>query len=250
MKKIVFVMMFLMTSMLVYSQSKTYKVKQGETLESVAYKHGIPVETLLQANPQALDNFHIGMKLLIPAANYGNLPAEETVVVKGDRPDSRQGRGCGTFDLGFQYVMIGGDAKVLFKDFNWGMNTEMGYRYYLHHNMFVEGLLGYRMYSMWMIDKSTITVHNITLPIHLGATIDVTDKFALRPFWGPRVDFPVKSKIENGSFSESAGVDIGVSLEFGLDLKFNNWGIRTRYGLGVGEYKNINYLSIGVIAGF
>ena len=82
MKKIVVVMMFLMTSMLVYSQSKTYKVKQGETLESVAYKHGIPVETLLQANPQALDNFHIGMKLLIPAANYGNLPAEETVVVK------------------------------------------------------------------------------------------------------------------------------------------------------------------------
>lgn len=250
MKKIVFVMMFLMTSMLVYSQSKTYKVKQGETLESVAYKHGIPVETLLQANPQALDNFHIGMKLLIPAANYGNLPAEETVVVKGDRPDSRQGDGSVVLDMGFQYVMIGGDAKDFFKDFNFGLLSEVGYRYFLHHNVFVEGLLGYRYYSMWMINDASINVHNITLPIHFGAAFDVTDRFGLRPFFGPRVDFPVASRIEQGSYSESADAEIGVTLEFGLDFQFDNWGLRTRYGLGVGEYKNLNYLSIGAYVGF
>ena len=100
-----------------------------------------------------------------------------------------------------------------------------------------------------MKNDATENVHSLTIPIHLGGHIDVSDNFGLRPFFGPRVDIPVSSKIEYRGKSQSADVDPGVTLEFGLDFQFNRWGIRTKYGLGVGENKNLNYLSIGVTAG-
>ena len=164
--------------------------------------------------------------------------------------EDRKGHGAVTMELEFQYVMIGGDEKDLFKDFNCGMATAMGYRYYLHNNFFVEGLFGYRWYSLWMVNDASTTVHNLTLPIHIGGYIDVSDKFALRPFFGPRVDIPVASKVEYKGKSQSADVDPGVTLEFGLDFQFNDtWGLRAKYGLGVGGYKNQNYASLGFTVG-
>lgn len=236
-----------MASVTTFAQSKTYTVKAGETIESIAHKHGVSVPALLQANPEAAENCYVGMKLIIPSGKQAMMG--ETVVAKGERLDSRQWHGSFATEIEFQYVMIGGDAKDLFKNFNCGMSADFGYRYYLHHNLFIEGLVGYRWYTLWMINNATEDVHNITMPIHLGAYIDVTEKFGLRPFFGPRVDFPVSSRLKYGGNSVSAGVKTGVTLEFGLDFQFNNWGIRAKYGLGVGEYKNLNYASIGFTAG-
>lgn len=247
MKRFFIIMMLVMASVTVFAQSKTYTVKVGETIESIAHKHGVSVAALLQANPEAAENCYVGMKLIIPSGKQAMVG--EAVVVKGDKLDSRKGEGSFVGEVSFQYLLFGGGTSDFYKGFRGGMSTNFGYRYYVHHNVFMEASLGYRWYTYETINKFTTTVHNITLPIHIGGYLDVTEKFGLRPFFGPRVDFPVSSRIKYGSLSDSADVKIGVTLEFGLDFNFNNWGIRTKYGLGVGDYKNMNYVSIGFTTG-
>lgn len=247
MKKILFVLVLMVASVTAFAQSKTYKVKAGETIESVAHKHGVSVMSLLQANPEATENLYPGMKLVIPNGKY--VVEEGNVVVNGDQPDSRQGRGSFSLETEFQYVMITGDAKDFYKGFNCGMSADVGYQYYIHNNLFVDGFVGYRWYTLNLVNDATENVHNITLPIHLGAHIDVSEKVGLRPFFGPRVDFPVSSRLKYRGDSVSSGRKTGVTLEFGIDFLYKDWGIRAKYGLGVGDYKNQNYVSIGVAAG-
>ena len=150
----------------------------------------------------------------------------------------------------FQYLLFGGDVKDYYKDFNMGISVaSLGYRYFINNVFFIEGFVGYRGYWYSTVYKYTTTVHNITLPIHVGGHLNITEKFGIRPFFGPRIDFPVSSKIEYGGNSTNANVKTGVSLEFGLDFQFKNWGIRAKYGMGVGDYKNMNYVSIGGVVG-
>lgn len=247
MKKILFVLVLMLASITVFAQSKTYTAKAGETIESIAYKHGVSLESLLQANPGVTENFYVGKKLVIPSGN--KVTGNTTVTVNDAKLVSRKGQGSFISGVEFQYLLFGGGTSVYYKDFKCGLSTEFGYRYYLHHNVFLEGSLGYRWYTFETINRITTNVHNITLPIHLGGYLDVTEKFGLRPFFGPRVDFPVSSKISGGGYSGSADTKIGVTLEFGLDFQFSSWGIRAKYGLGVGDYKNTNYVSLGVTYG-
>lgn len=239
----------MMASVTAFSQSRTYKVKAGETLESIAHKHGISISAMMQANPHAVDNCYTGMILTIPS-DKATTTKTNIITVRGERTDTRKGQGSIAYEIEFDYVLISGAYKDYFKNFNCGMSTDIGYRYFLHNNLFVEGLFGYKWYSLWMVNDVSTTVHNLTLPIHVGGHIDLSDNVGLRPFFGPRIDIPVASRVEYRGYSESANVTTGVTLEFGLDVQFSNWAIRTKYGLGVGENKDLNYVSLGAIVGF
>lgn len=241
MKKFLLLFVLMTASLLSYAQTRPYVVLPGETLESVAHKNGISVSSLIQANPGAMENFYPGMKLNIPTKKSGLT----WIRVHGDKngwSDDRRGHGSVIMELAFQYVMPGGDTKDFFKGFNFGVLTDFGYRYFMHNNVYIEGLVGYRGYLLYPKGTTkSLNVHNITLPIHLGGYIDASENFALCPFFGPRIDFPV---------SDDLDVGVGVTLEFGLDFKINTGAIRAMYGLGVGDYKNLNYLSIGYMSYF
>ena len=264
MKKILFVFaLFAMVSVAAFSQSKTYRVKKGETIESIAYKHGISVGALLQANPHALDNCYVGMQLVIPSAsyNYGAAETQPAVSVKRPRVNSRQGDGDFATEVDVQFVWMKLDPRRS-SDIGFGLGADVGYQYYMIHNLFIEGFVGYRWYMLWMDDSDVAQkVHNISFPVHLGGHIDVTDNFGFRPFFGPRVDIPFTARDKNGNRGgktrasggpQGPGFDpgVGVTLEFGLDFQFGDWGIRTKYGMGVGKYKDSNYATIGVIGAF
>lgn len=249
MKRYFIILMLVMLSTTVFAETKIHAVRKGETIESIARKYGVSTSDLISANPQIVgSNADVGMELINPSGKYV-LEDTNITTARGKSTDSRQGHGSFIGGAEFQFLLFGGGTSDYFKDFKWGMSTEHGYRYYIHHNVFLEASLGYRWYTYETINRITTTVHNITLPIHLGAYLDVTEKFGLRPIFGPRVDFPVSSRIKNGNNSASAGVKTGVTLEFALDFQFPDWGIRAKYGLGVGEYKNMNYVSIGLIYG-
>ena len=250
MKKILFLLMLMLASTTSFAQTKAkiHTVKRGETIESVANKYGIDIYDLINANPQTDGNYcYPGMKLLIPGKKYY---IEDITMMSGQNQlDSRQGKGGFLGEASFQYLLFGGGTSDYFKGFRGGLSTNFGYRYYVHHNVFMEGSCGYRWYSFETINRINTTVHNITMPIHLGCYIDVTEKLGLRPFFGPRVDFPVATRMRYGGHSYSDDTNIGVTMEFGLDFHFVDWGIRAKYGLGVGDYKNMNYVSIGITYG-
>ena len=251
MKKILFILILVMASATAFAQSgtKTHKVKKVETIASIARKYGISTSDLILANPHIdVSESYVGAKLTIPSKNITKEDAS-TTAPRGKNTYSRQGEGTFIGGVEFQYLLFGGGTSDFFEGFRGGMSTDFGYRYYVHHNAFLEGSVGYRWYTYETINKITTTVHNITLPIHVGGYLDVTEKFGLRPFFGPRVDFPVSSRIKYSNFSDSADIKVGVTLEFGLDFQFTDWGIRAKYGLGVGDYKNMNYVSVGIIYG-
>lgn len=60
-----------------YSQSLKHKVKDGETIASIAQKYGVTVDALKKKNPTLSVTFYSGMELIIPVkptnnANSGN----------------------------------------------------------------------------------------------------------------------------------------------------------------------------------
>ena len=117
-------------------------------------------------------------------------------------------------------------------------------------------MLGWRGMSLSRKKTSIhFDAHCITIPIHVGGLIPVTEKAGFAIFFGPRIDIPVSAKIEQGNNSQKADHSVGITLDFGIDLKYSDWGsIRIQYNLGLGGdksvSKNINAVSIGLNYGF
>lgn len=261
----------LCTTLCLAQTERTHTIMRGETLESVAKKYGISLEELKNANPGAEKVFYVGMSLRIPnsAENKhsvtitGNEPVE-TIEPTNNPTNSHKkegmyalgGSGTITGDVNFQFLMPSDDIVKLYDGFNFGMCFDFGYRYYIHNNFFAEGMLGYRGMSLSRKKPSMhFDAHCITIPIHVGGLIPVTEKAGVAILFGPRIDIPVSTKIEQGNNSQKADGSVGITLDFGIDLKYSDWGsIRIQYNLGLGGdksvSKNINAVSIGLNYGF
>ena len=259
--------------------SITHTIMRGETIESIAKKYNITVEDLKRANP-ALEKMHyVGMTLKIPTLQTSSpvtTTAETNVKerdVKSENPTSSVlptsnshpnegmfsygGKGNLISDLNFQFIFLADKfLDAFYEGFNLGMNPDIGYRYYLHNNVFVEGMLGYK--GMFLSNKngdSKASLHCISIPIHIGGLLPITEKFGIAPFLGPHLDIPVKKKIEiDGQSQKGEKGNVGITLDFGLDIKFSDWAIHGQYCLGLGSAisvsNNINAACIGVSYGF
>ena len=62
-------------SAVVSAQEVTHVIQRGETLESVAAKYHVSVETIKSRNPYCTEMFFAGQKLTIPAAASSEAPA-------------------------------------------------------------------------------------------------------------------------------------------------------------------------------
>lgn len=274
MKKLVFCITVLMlyTAMCLAQTEKTHTIMRGETLESVAKKYGIPLEDLKKANPGAEKVYYVGMSLIIPKISEN----KQAVAITEDKPteviaptnnptNSHEKKGMyalggsGTVigDFAFHFLMPADDIlRKLYDGFNLGFCIDFGYRYYIHNNFFAEGMLGYRNFTLSRKKPSMhFNSHCITIPIHVGGLIPITEKAGIAALFGPRLDIPVSTKVEEGTNSQNVeGTSVGITLDFGIDLKFTDWAIRVQYLLGLGGdksvSKNINGVSVGVNYGF
>lgn len=84
MKKIgIIALLFFLTTVIVAAQSKTHKVLEGETIESIASKYLVTPFDIYALNPDAKSKFQVNMILVIPSSRVKNeaKPAETKEVI-------------------------------------------------------------------------------------------------------------------------------------------------------------------------
>lgn len=268
-------------ALLTFAQSQiTHTVVRGESLEGIANKYNVTVESILEMNPDAKDLFFVGLKLNIPSPsektsvpisdNLEQPISQNTLVEQSITPISAQptrslvdnasvdkdpnvynkaGHGNVTPDMNFLYITNAPKEN----SFSGGFSIGLGYRYYFHDNIFAEGTLGYKFAtSFGSVDALGKSVrfssdeHDITVPIHLGAYVPTSNKFGLGFIAGPRIDIPVANKSEYNHEKQNVKLPAThVSLEFGVDFMFKGIGVRVMYGVGLAEFDKSQRISIG-----
>lgn len=66
MKKLVTIVVMLLSFTELMAQQITHTIQRGETIESIAQKYNVSVDALKKANPQVAEMIFVGMKLTIP----------------------------------------------------------------------------------------------------------------------------------------------------------------------------------------
>lgn len=72
------------------SAGGSYVVKSGDTLNRIAYAHGVGVDDLKQANGLSKSMIQVGQKLKIPAAGSAGAAAADPVVTASVKPDANK----------------------------------------------------------------------------------------------------------------------------------------------------------------
>ena len=277
MKRIILFTLFFISVFTSQAQTmKSHTIARGETIESIAKKYGITLEELLKANPGVERMHYVGMALKIPTIQQTLSTSTDTEKVKDPvetksliQPNSsgtesihddgmytHAGKGNIIGEVNFQFIQPMDELEDFYDGFNFGMCFYMGYRYYPHNNFFVEGMLGYRFFGLSRKSPSmSMTYHCISIPIHAGALLPLSEKFGIAPFIGPRIDIPVKTKSKIGGQSQKEkNGDVGITLDLGADIKFSDWTIRAQYCIGLGGdesiSKNLNAFVVGLSFGF
>ena len=70
--------------------SDQYTVVSGDTLNRIAYKHGVTVEALKAANNIKTSNIRIGQKLVIPSKVYENLAPDQTTTASVTKVETKK----------------------------------------------------------------------------------------------------------------------------------------------------------------
>lgn len=252
-------------------QVTTHTVAPGETLASIASKYGVSVETLTETNPETKKHLYTGMSLAIPSAKKNN---EQPVVIPAPTPtptpvptpapnydvtystkEGNAGKASVASEVQFGYLIpsLGDASEFMESAFSAAMSIAMGVRYYPVDNIYVEGMAGWK----WITettgfkgtkysDKTHYTIHDITLPLHVGVSIPSSGKISLGLFGGTRIDIPVSSKQEFHSASSKIDMPVTALIEVGLDIKFKeNGGLRLQYDYSPSKSNKYSLISIG-----
>lgn len=274
MKRLINFMCLFVFAISVFAQSLVHTVQAGETLESIAKKYNMSVYRIQQANPESQNYFYIGMKLNIPGKRESKSKEESQSVVSSQqqivddthytsRFYNMQNHGSVIEEVSFSDMISTGDAKDLLAGFSFGVSVNFGYKYFLHNNFFVEGMLGYsgRIMQSDIVKTGndfSMNLHNITLPIHVGGFLPVSDKLAFGFFAGTRFDYAIagngESDGEKIKFSDIKKVEnfkcLTPYLELGVDICLKS-GAAIRFTYGHGLSKNfskelgMSYISVG-----
>lgn len=273
MKKIFLSLIVLMLSVSVFAQAVVHTVQRGETLESIAQKYGVTAQDLLNANPDAKEYLYTGMKISIPTvqktvANNEEKPVATQTATSTYTPStsfsvSDEGfynmKGKGGFVMGSMISWLFPTSDQCQK-FNLGFAIEAGYCYFVHKNVYLEGLVGYGLHSytykseyikgLGSVGGGQLMWHGINLPLHVGGFLPCSKKSAFSVYGGPRIQFAVAGEKEENKQKVKIGDIKGFSrvtayVELGLEFQYNDYAWGIVYDLGMGDtHKKENNLSI------
>ena len=213
MKKLLTIILMLMSVLVTQAQQVSHTIQRGETLESIAQKYHISVDALKQANPDAVDVFYVGMKLIIPTTQLEGKNVEPTYVEEANpaqngsaisrnyseqnqTPSNVSSDGEGglrntwhlAFRLGpafYKTEKTGGMKKEYgysstFSQ-SWGYEVSLGAHYYILDNLYATAMLGYyqassslSMNAIGSHNSTSVVSHNISMPIEIGAFLPVS----------------------------------------------------------------------------
>lgn len=236
-KRIFVCTMVIFVPMVIWSQAfVSHIVERGETLESIAQKHGVTTKQLHEANPDINDFFYVGMKLNIPNTHNKDvpmtstaeteipnthekeIPAQTTYLENKTRYvpttsviDSKKNTWHFFFRLGpsiFKTQKSGSMVRDNSSSYSHsvGFEVTIGAHYYIYDNFFLSGGLGYysnsssaTISSIGSSTTSEVSSHNIILPIEVGALIPISNKFGFVLEAGPSLAYAVGGKFKFGS---------------------------------------------------
>lgn len=151
------------------------------------------------------------------------------------------------YDAAFGYIMPDLPEGTKNK-FSFGFNINVGIRYNIQDDIFAEALLGYKpifISNEYKVGKysenTTIQIHDISIPIHIGYKIPVSFKYPIQVYAGPRIDIPVSSKCEIDNKKQDINVPTTVLIEGGVRVG----QVNIRYGYCPSDKLKYSMISIG-----
>lgn len=247
----------------------THIVQRAETIESIANKYGISVADIQKANPDVKNYFYVGMQLSIPSKTVSKTPENTqsqneqsnqpilsqsqqsqlsfvpTTTDKGNNGESRVG--TGTFVGEMSMLNLQTNLPSTFKS-NWGSHIALGYRYFLHNNIFAEGFFGWQQHVNW--EKGTgggdYTIHYLILPIHAGVFYPLSENWGVGFLIGPRIFFPISAKYNVGKSSEKIETETVVGLDLGIDIAYKEYCFRPVFNIGLGSNNKTQMIMLGL----
>lgn len=234
-----------------------YKIQRGESVESIAKDHGVTVDDIIKANPNADGTFYAGMKIIIPARRnevkeevHNNQVADNGVsamnapeVANTDNDTHKLGDVDFVVENIFSYQGFSGDGG---KGFSGGLGFEvaLGAKAWLSETAYLKGLLGYKGRYLWYKSSTaramtgdkhasgTFDSHSIYLPLYIGAKINNIFIEA-----GPYFDYIVygKSEFSSGKNKMKGKVKDG-KFSTGLSVKAGYNGFGVSFGLGLTDF--------------
>ena len=97
MKKLITIVVMLLSFTELMAQQITHTIQRGETLESIAQKYNVSVDALKKANPDISEMFFVGLKLTIPnvqpmaeTINHNNVESPKAVESTQERNNDVQ----------------------------------------------------------------------------------------------------------------------------------------------------------------
>lgn len=211
-----------------------YKIQRGESIESIAKDHGVTVDDIIKANPNADGTFYAGMKIIIPARRnevkeevHNNQVADNGVsamnapeVANTDDETHKLG------DIDFigesivSYQEFNGDGGDMFSG-GFGFKFGFGAKAWLSETAYIKGLLGYKGRFVGIKKRAgdgSLSTSSVYLPLYAGVKIN---KMVIEV--GPYFDYIVKGEMEIGTGSNKVKAKVkddkfsaGLALNIGL----------------------------------
>ncbi len=235
------------------TSEKVHKIKNGETIESIAEKYGVTIDDIKNANPNAGGYFYIGMSINIPEktektektetiiesetttkenavnAFFNNSTDFQSYRTEKETENEYQGWGP-AFELGYGFLQ--GKA--------WAYKATFGCNYTFANNFYAGGQIGYN--SSNLIDRiktgkySSISqemkMHFITIPFEVGYKAVTNDRnWGFLPFAGLGFNIGLKGeyKLDKNKQNLKIGGKLGVEARIGLRIHLHEFQLTGSY---------------------
>lgn len=248
-----------------------YKIQRGESIESIAKDHGVTVDDIIKANPNADGTFYAGMKIIIPAKrNEVKEEVHEEQAVGNSVSVMKAPEVVNTDDETHKLgdVDFAGEYAITYQDFNgdggkgfsggYGLEIAFGAEAWLSETAYLKGLLGCKSRYVWYKSSTaramtgdehasgTFNSYSIYLPLYIGAKINNIFIEA-----GPYFDYIVygKSEFSSGKNKMKGKVKDG-KFSTGLSFKAGYNGFGVSFGLGLTDFadaKKCKEFFIGIV---
>lgn len=262
MKKVMFKTIALSLSFLMYAtcikgqiQAVEYKIQRGESVESIAQAHGVTVDDIIKANPNADGLFYPGMKITIPVKN--SIPdkkdTEPIVQAQTTYNTSIETATVNVSDGDKERVFDGNGASYDFLYQDKAKLYGMSFSYYQKHLVVLYGLI-----SNFKFGSDESLEYSSYVGLGLGHRRVYNDNFFIQgkiyPFAGlhgyDKLGFDKNGKTKTESKTEflyGANADVSVGIKIFDTKKGSSPFLNLGYMVTAGKFKTKGMIKNGMI---
>ncbi len=168
-----------------------------------------------------------------------------------DYGDIRSGKTAFAVEALLGYFIPDTPDGVETSAFKIGSSVAIGARHHLTEELFGEGFAGIK--GIWYTanfkgssDKTTFSIWDITIPLHIGYRFNTTNNGSYKIIAGTRIDIPVYRKSEFKATKTKMDVPTTFLIEAGFDINFPKTDCRIMYSYSPTNKFEYHLISIGM----